>query len=252
MRLIPPPKHIALFTALLVPFFGAHAAVNYQFHQTVKGLAAQGSPAISEHPSCKSILDSGDSSGNGVYQIHPQGGNPIDVYCDMTTDGGGWTLVVAQFETDAVGNWNEGTQPDYDPTLASKKSLLLSNSQIPGHTQVAFGKHLNPTAVDYFNGNYTTGEIPKTEVAGLKTGKQYHIHRSSNHYYGYHDPDGVYSTTYPFWFGTLTFDEVGQRGFNWSFGPNGSSHDVDIAGYAMLGSKVTTTVESYAWTVWVR
>ena len=39
--------------------------------------------------SCKSIRDSGDSRGDGRYWIDPENsGNPLKVYCDMTTEGG--------------------------------------------------------------------------------------------------------------------------------------------------------------------
>ena len=39
--------------------------------------------------SCKHIRNSGYSKGDGEYWIDPEeNGNPLKVYCDMTTDGG--------------------------------------------------------------------------------------------------------------------------------------------------------------------
>lgn len=73
---------------------------------------------------CKQILDNGYSDGDGLYNITTEAGNQISVYCDMTTDDGGWTLVGTYPQTASGGIKNISEYPTIPETSPSSPNNL--------------------------------------------------------------------------------------------------------------------------------
>lgn len=106
-----------LTTALLLAGAGV-ASASYEVRYKVNGMQAAPqlpvSPAVPELPvpepeiagpfaSCSDLKAKKPAATSGVHQITVRG-NAFNVYCDMKTAGGGWTMVAAQYEHDPVRN----------------------------------------------------------------------------------------------------------------------------------------------------
>lgn len=229
------------------------AMASYSFDVPVVALADMGSYRAwadgTYAPSCEGYIRSGSLSypyqgavGDGVYRISPAGAPPLDVYCDQSSDGGGWTRVALEYEGSAVA-WT-GAQ--------SGASYTLAQAQIPPHIYTGFGRDNLATFVDYAPFQYSTGNLALTAVVSPKTGYTYQIHRNLNEHYSSHDPETVFLGPTPVgWNNTLTFDRVGVKpGYNFAFAPFYPT--LEGRGYALGGAPLYNSQEAFGWSVWVK
>ncbi len=115
--------------------------------------------------SCNDILNSHGNIGDGLYSITTDN-SQRNVFCDMTTDGGGWTIVADQnLYIDGYPTSTSGI-PNNDPNDIKNTRL----TRWPAYTEYSIksvidlhGATYDDSLVPYF-AKYTTGRFGEVEV----------------------------------------------------------------------------------------
>nr|VFK41277.1 MAG: Fibrinogen beta and gamma chains, C-terminal globular domain [Candidatus Kentron sp. SD] len=128
---------------------------------------------LSNSSSCYAIKEYQSDASSGTYEIDPDGEGPIgpfDVYCDMETDGGGWTLVMLngknqqgksalQYSSNSNG-LNTGKLSYLTDSGNAKLSHLLVNSLEAYEVLIRhkFGTGISYGKVKFNNGSQITAD----------------------------------------------------------------------------------------------
>ena len=87
----------------------------------LNSLSTSSSISVNPPRDCSDVYDLGHDV-NGYYNVTTSNGTQLEVYCDLTTDGGRWTRIFVHDLSMGVDYWNDFGSETKDPYLWNQEN----------------------------------------------------------------------------------------------------------------------------------